>query len=146
MKQRGFTLIELMIVIAILPVIIGAIGIFYVEGRVASARIEAQVNLTRRLSLTHELLARDLVGADLVTPKPDGVHIQRGALRIIYTTGAQGLVRSDAEQRLALSPHIHTLNLKEQSDGYAITLAARRTLLKGRAVKLERQTFIGRRR
>lgn len=145
MNRRGFTLIELMVVIVMLPATIAAVGLFYVETRVAAARIEAQVSMTRSMSIAHEQLARDLRAAESIDVEPQ-LRIRTAAGVVTYEATPRGLLRRADGRERVLARRVRGLSVSDADVGYTVELRAERKLLRGRHVRMNRTMFVARRR
>jgi prepilin-type N-terminal cleavage/methylation domain-containing protein len=148
MTRRGFTLLELMTVLTILPIVAGAVALFHLEARIASARIEGRVALSRSLSLAHERLARDLRGATRVTAEADAVRIARTGAEVCWRAAPDGLRRSPGcgEEGAVVGRYVKALRIEAAPGGHRVVLEARRALTVRRQVQLERSGFVARRR
>jgi len=144
--KRGFTLLELMIVLVMLPVVTAAIGTFYLETRIATQRIESQVALTRSVSLAHEYIARDLRGAEEVTADGD-VRIRRPSETVTYAVTDGGLVRRSAGRDRVIARRVSAMRIEADGDrGWTIELDAERRFLGKRRLRMTRTMFVARRR
>lgn len=145
MNRRGFTMVELMIVVAISGTVAAAGGAFYLEHRVGAARIEAQVNLQRNASLALEIVARDLRGARAVATE-DGivvVHTSEGQT-IRYALDDGKLARAvNGGEPWVLLRFVRAFGVEDWSDGsgWVAHLVVGRELLEGRKIVLERSVI-----
>ncbi|MEM7676518.1 MAG: prepilin-type N-terminal cleavage/methylation domain-containing protein [Myxococcota bacterium] len=160
MSQRGFTLVELMSVISITGIVAAATGLLYLEIRTAGVLTEAQVTMERRAALVLEWVARDLRTSVLLrtsTPKlasKSEPALQNELLRlesnngtIIYKIEGDALLRytHDGAGRV-LTRYAESLVVVPVEGGHRATVRMKRTLRRGRWLKLRRETFVGRRR
>lgn len=147
MKKRGFTMLELMIVVGLIPLVIAIVGKAYLEGRVAATRIEETVAINRSLALAHERIQRDLVGADAVE-MGDRIEIVRAPTSVFYSVDpARGLVRTLAGRETVVARRVKSISIQPDAErGYDVTTRAERTLLPGRTLRFERTSFVARRR
>lgn len=147
MRRRGFTMIELMIVIVTLPIAIGAIGKLYLEGRIAATRIEATNSIQRNLALTHERIQRDVVGSSAVEVG-DRIEIVRPGSSVYYWVDPdRGLVRRFLSREAVVAPRVKSLEIvPDGSAGYRVVTRAERRLVSTRRIRMERTSYIARRR
>ena len=148
--KRGFTLVELMVVVAVLPIIVAAAGLFYLEGRVAAARVEARVQLNRNLHLALETIARDLRSSTHIQAKAQKnggtAKFQSDGVSIKYEVLPEGLFRTEGTQaRRLITRFITALGVEEEQQGFKVHLAASQPLIAGRRVEMQREAFIARR-
>lgn len=143
--RRGFTLVELMIVVVLLPIVVAAVGSFYLEGRIATTRIEASVAVNRNLALTHEMIARDLRSADAVE-RGEAYEIITANGSVVYEVTASGLVREEANKRSVVSPRTTALDIVADDRGFTIVTHAERRLVSTRKIRFERTSYVARRR
>ena len=148
MRQRGFTLTELTIVMSLTGIVAGASGLLYLEIRTAGAIVEAQVSLERRAGLVLEAVARDLRGGS--TPATtqaisDGgtVTIERPP-QVIHYSVLDGTLRrkSDFGER-TLARSARALSIDATDGGHIVRLALERQLRRGRTLRVERLVFVG---
>ncbi|MCB9655638.1 MAG: prepilin-type N-terminal cleavage/methylation domain-containing protein [Deltaproteobacteria bacterium] len=147
-NQRGFTLLEMMIVCSILPILFAAAGSLYVESRVAGARIEAQLRLQREASLIAEFMTRDLrsdtqAASTLVAPDSAGdrseISIPIGGKKARYLSTGTTLTRHvDGEDPVTLSRRVRHLSIKPDGDAFQIDLELEHPILPGREVRFQR--------
>ena len=139
MNQRGFTLIELMIVTVILAIVAGALGALYLEARVSGARVEASLELEREAAVATEWLRRDLRGATAVATTTTGLTITRGPLpRVRYLVDEGRLVRDDGAPR-ALGRRFRALSAEPVSERVErISLSLERPLSAQTTARIER--------
>ncbi len=147
MKRRGFTMVELMIVVVLLPLVIAVVGKFYLEGRIAATRIESTVAINRALGFAHERIQRDLVGADAVEVG-ERIEIVRKPVSVFYSVDPdRGLVRRQADREVVVARRVTALTLQpDDTNGYDVTTRATRTLVSGRRIELVRTSYVARRR
>lgn len=148
--KRGFTLMELLVVLTLLPVMAAAIGSFYLEGRIATARVEARVSLNRSLSLAMEHMGRDLRSAASVETSTVGIKMKVLDERVIYEVlPSTGLVRTACGRDCAsrpLVPRVRGLRVEADEAGYRIFVKAVRPLALGRALTVRREGYVARRK
>lgn len=70
-NRYGFTLMEVVISIAVLSVILGAVGLFQVRGQKASQVVQQQADLQRRADRALQTISHELTGAGIHTLAPD---------------------------------------------------------------------------
>lgn len=146
MKRRGFTLIELMLVVAMTSIVAGAIGAFYLEVRATGATIEAQVQLERRASLALEALARDMRGAR-TSVTPEQLTLQHsGAAPVRWRVEDGRLLRSEGASTRVLARGARGLFVQGVSGGHRVRLVLGRRVTRSRDLEIEREVFVGLRR
>lgn len=147
MRRRGFTLIELMAVIVLLPIVIGAVAKLYLEGRVAATRIEATNSMQRNLALTHEQIQRDLVGSTAVE-LGDRVEIVRPSGAVYYRVDPErGLLRRSLSRETVVAPRVKSLGIEVDGEiGYRVVTYAERRLVSTRRIRMRRTSYVARRR
>lgn len=140
-------MIELMIVIVILPITIGAIGKLYLEGRIAATRIEETNAIQRNLALTHERIQRDVVGSSAVEVG-DRIEVLREGASIYYWVDPdRGLVRRFLSREAVVAPRVTSLEIvADGAAGFRIVTRAERRLVSTRRIRMERTSYIARRR
>lgn len=142
MKRRaGFTLLELMIVTTVAGLVTAAAGALYLEARLASARIEAELQLQREASLIAEVLGRDLRSAPPGAPASGELALETPDGPVRYRVEG-GLVRWAGGERWVLGRHVTGL----ERAGSEVALTLERPLLGARTVKLTRAIHGGSRR
>jgi prepilin-type N-terminal cleavage/methylation domain-containing protein len=147
MNRRGFTLMEMSIVVSLLGLVFTASTVLFLEGRSAVARSEAHVELTRSASLATEWLAREIRSAEKVEPLEDGVACSIGDRRITLRAEGGRLIRAEGEERLAIARGVRRLTVTPRvSGGHQIDLTLWRDLVFGREIRIERQFWVGPRR
>lgn len=145
MTRRGFTLIELMISIALTSVFAGAIGAFYLEARATAATHEAQIALERRASLSLERLARDL-RSGRVTHSEAGLVVERPEGTVRWRIEAGRLERRAGEARRVLARGASDLRLEPAEGGHTVHLTLTRRITRTRRLRIRRAVFVGDRR
>ena len=143
--KRGFTMVELMVVIVTLPIVAASIGLFYLEGRVSGARIEHQVAATRSLSIAHEIIARDLRNATAVSG--DKTVSVEGDNTVVFAVSDKGLTRTAEGRTRVLSRYVDRIEVvSDDQRGFAVTLSSEHRLLPKRHVRMTRKNYVARRR
>lgn len=145
---RGFTLIELMVVIACAGIVTSAIGAFYLEVRIAGAMEEAKLQLQREAGLAGEWIARDLRDARGVETSSAGtVRIDREPGAVRYLIDEAGLSRQDDRERRLLARFVRGFKADEDGPGGRhVELELTRYLVFGREVRLRRSLYVRSRR
>lgn len=150
-SARGFTLYELATVLAILPVVAGAIMHFSLEGRIATTAIEVRVDLRRAASLVIEQVSRDLRSSHGVRFDPATIHLEGPGRSIRWHADDSGISRIDcsddsdcSEHRL--HAHIDQIAIEPAPGGYLVRVHGSRPLTRRRSVELVREAFVGSRR
>ena len=143
--RRGFTLIELMVVVALTSTLAGATGLLYLEVRAAGIQTEAQVALERRAALVLEWVARDLRSGQLVEAK-EAIRIQSAQEEIHYQLQGRKLSRTIGNRQRILSRFAEKLSVKEVAQGHRVTLRLTRPFHRGRRLTIQRSVFVGARK
>lgn len=139
MRSRGFTLIELMVVVTISAIMSAALGRLYVEVRVSGARVEAGLELEREASLVTEWLRRDLRGARAIQAAGAGVEIEREGGKIIYRIDERGVLwRNQGEER-AIAKRIIAIEPTALERSASIRLQLERPLANLGSARIERR-------
>lgn len=145
--RRGYTVSELAVVVSIAGAITAGAGALYLEARIAAARSDANVQLTREASLAVETIARDLRDARKASSDTAGAMIDVGGdAPVKYVIDRSGLVRDEGDDRAAIARFVRSLAIREANGGFQLELTLERELAEGRRVRIVRASFVGTRR
>jgi hypothetical protein len=129
---------ELALVISLAGVITAAVAAFYLEGRIAAARSEANVQLSREASLALEAIARDLRGGKSAETLDRGIAIDD----INYQVRESLLVRGHGDEHLPVAHFVRAVRVKEEDNGHTVEVELVRTLAPEREARLVRRAFV----
>jgi prepilin-type N-terminal cleavage/methylation domain-containing protein len=145
-SSRGFTLMELMVVVSISSIVVAAVAAFHLEGRVAIARAEMQVNLQRQASLAAEWIGREIREAGKIEAHDGELILIDGDRRVRFGVDGGKLFREEGSERFIVTKNVVEFHAEQIISGWSVDLALERPLLAGRSVRIERRFWVGRRR
>ena len=148
-QQAGFTVTELMTVIALTAIVAASTGALYLQVRTAAARTEALVSLERRAALVLEWIGRDLRGGTPVdndAALDTSIRIRRAEGFVTYTISDRRIVRRSGDRRRVLARGARELRIRPVERGHRIDLHLEQPIARGQRIKTRRSTFIGARR
>ena len=135
--RRGFTLIEVMLVVAFTGTITGAVCLWQFETQLAGAQREAQVQLQREASLVAETLGKAIRSANQVELGDNRVTVDD----VIFELRDRRLWAGDR----AVARHIEALEVDRTPEGprtWRVRVVLGRFEAIRRPVRLERSFFV----
>lgn len=162
-SRLGFSLIELMIVLAISPIVVSAAGSLWLQYRDSTVRVESSLSLERQSGLALEWLGRDLRSSSCIRtlgrgPTELGTVVILGRVAkdscesdsagaVTYQLSSAGLVRSGRSESILIAKQVSSVELTEADDGLVrVQLELERPMPRGKRVAIVREGSFRRRR
>ena len=141
-RRRGFTLVELLIVMAITGVLMSAMWIWIGDKRDELGQRDAELAWRAQAANSFTHLARDARGAQGVHIEADGLRLGfTGAGDVIYRLKEGELIRRGPEGALALAQGVRRLDLSQEDHQLKVALDFERGY-GGRHASAHHQTVI----